>query len=199
MERRAIQNKVELREADNGKTYIEGYGILFNTESQVLRTGTGQEFIETVAPEALKDTDMSDVIGRAEHTNAMLLGRTSSGTMELRVDEVGVYYRIEVPNTTAGRDTLEYIKRGDMRGASFAFPKPKDKVEKRDGMFYRTITSIDKLVDIGPVVNPAYVNTSATYDSVQRSIDAIEEELKETPIKKSGLPLDVKIKAAKLR
>lgn len=194
MEKRIINNEVEIREAD-GKNYITGYGILFNSESQDLGG-----FTEIIEPSALRDADMTDVVGRAEHTNSMLLGRTSSGTMTLEIDERGVKYSIEVPNTTAGKDTLEYIRRGDMKGSSFAFSGVKDTWEKREnGVHKRTITGIRKIHDIGPVVNPAYLDTTAAMRSLEKFEE--KEEVKETPKEEIqvGLTTSEKVKVKRLK
>ena len=41
--------------------------------------------------------------------------------LRLWTDQRGLGYEIDVPDTTAGRDILEYVRRGDVRHSSFAF------------------------------------------------------------------------------
>ena len=183
MEKRVINEVAEVR-AEGDKTYIEGYGILFNNESRDLGG-----FNEVINPDALKEANMSDVIGRAEHDNAYVLGRTTSGTMELSMDDKGIYYRIEAPNTTAGRDIVEYIKRGDMIGSSFAFSGVSDKWTEDDaGKVTRTITDIAKIHDIGPVFSPAYSDTTTAL----RSLEIFKKEIKENEV--IGLRMADKVK-----
>lgn len=210
LNKRYITGDVELRSSDDGKEYFEGYGIVFNKESSVLRSIGGNQFIEIITPEAVRNTDFSDVIGRGEHSNQYVLGRTKSGTMQLTVDEVGVRYRIEKPNTTAGNDFSEYVKRGDITGSSFAFYDAKSDVEKRsDGMLIRRITELPLVVDMGPVFNPAYSDsTSQVYarsvDEFAESTEEVKEtkeEVKETPKEEIqvGLTTSEKVKVKRLK
>lgn len=174
MEKRIIEGKVELRTEDD-KTFIEGVGIVFGVESKNLGG-----FTEVITPDALKNADMSDIIVRAEHDNNYVLGRTRSGTAEVVIKEDGVSYRAEKPNTTAGNDVAEYIRRGDLVGSSFAFSGVKDKWEERkDGSVLRTINSIDKIYDLGPVFNPAYAQTD-----FKVALRSMEEWKKEKEIEK---------------
>ena len=92
----------------------------------------------------------------------MLLARTKDGkgTLTLNIDEKGLYFEFEALNTTMGNDVLENIKAGNIRGCSFAFTISEQKIEEfEDGSMLRTITKIEKLYDVGPVVNPAYEDT----------------------------------------
>ena len=79
LEIRALQTleKVE----DN---VIEGYALKFNKESRDLGG-----FVETISPEALEGVDLTDVRCFMNHDSSKLLGRTSSGTLQLNVDDVG--------------------------------------------------------------------------------------------------------------
>ncbi len=196
MEKRYIENKVEIR-AEDDKTFIEGSGIVFGVESQDLGG-----FTEIIDPRALDGADMSDVIIRTEHDNNFILGRTSSGTAEVSINGDTADYRVEVPNTNAGRDVIELIKRGDINGSSFAFSGVTDDWEERDnGTVLRTITEIRKIHDMSPVVNPAYLQTNNKV--ALRSLDEWKKqegtkEIKEKPTK-VGLSLANKIKLERLK
>ena len=179
---RIIKNDISLRSEGEGQDYIEGYGIVFNKDSVVMRTMSGKKFIERIERSAINDEKLNDVLGLLNHDINLVLGRTSSGTMKLTVDDIGVRYSIQVPNTTAGRDAVEYAKRNDLAGSSFSFSDAKDRVEKRsDGVYLRTITDLSPIYDIGPVFSPAYRDTTSQVEA--RSIDEYKEEIEEIGIK----------------
>src|SRR5678815_5681055 len=132
VERMACAEPIEIRSKGEGHV-IGGYAAVFDTESRVLGGRGG--FREIVRPGAFDRSlrEGNDVIARANHQSELLLGRTSSGTVRLTVDPKGLRYEIDMPDTTAGRDTMEYVRRGDIHESSFAFMTPPkgDSWEKR--------------------------------------------------------------------
>ena len=155
---------VEYRDVDGmKKPVISGYAAVFNTESKVL-----SGFVETIAPTAFDEVLATnpDVIGCFNHDKNMLLGRTSNGTMTLRNDGYGLRYEITPnPNTSVGRDVVEWVKDRTVVGSSFAFSIKKDgtgdswTTDSR-GFRKREVRSIAMLEDCGPVVRPAYASSS---------------------------------------
>lgn len=151
--------------ADGGKT-IEGYGAVFysgsdaGTEYELANWG-GYRILERIMPgafdRAIREKD--DARGLFNHNPSFLLGRVSAGTMRLSVDERGLKYEIDVPDTQMGRDTVISIERGDLSGSSFAFtPRRTVWIEEQD----RDIRQIEdlELFDTGPVTYPAYEATT---------------------------------------
>ena len=66
-------------------------------------------------------------------------------------------YSFDVPDTTAGRDLLVSMKRGDINQSSFAFTVEKDSwSESSKGTEIRTIEKVSRLFDVSPVSIPAY-------------------------------------------
>ena len=66
------------------------------------------------------------------------------GSLTLEIDDKGLKYSFDAPNTALGDELLEGLKRGDITASSFAFKVGKDKWDKRsDGSYLRTICSID--------------------------------------------------------
>src|SRR5437879_4175552 len=53
-----------------------------------------------------------DVCILLNHDPNLILGRTSSGTLQLRADDNGLHYSCDLPNTSTARDLRESIKRG---------------------------------------------------------------------------------------
>jgi HK97 family phage prohead protease len=103
-----------------------------------------------------------DVVALFNHDSNIVLGRTSSGTLELSSDEKGLRYVVTPPVSRA--DVLELIQRRDVRGSSFAFtvdPKNESFRTGEDGKAVRQIREVSGLYDVGPVLVPAYPSTSA--------------------------------------
>ena len=99
----------------------------------------------------------NDVRAFFNHDPNFLLARTSSGTLKLGVDKRGLKYSFDVPDTTAGRDLLVSMKRGDITQSSFAFTVEKDSwTDGEKGTEIRTINKVGRLYDVSPVSIPAY-------------------------------------------
>lgn len=175
LERRLIGEVPGLvvKQDDNGRTVIRGYAAVFESESQDLGG-----FVEIVERGAFDDVMRSnpDVFGKYNHER--VIGRTTSGTMRLAVDERGLRYEIDPPRSAA--DVVELIERGDVRGSSFAFrSKPADETWTRDanGRMIRRIKKFSYLGDAGPVDTPAYLATE-TYVSKRAIEMALAENTK---------------------
>jgi hypothetical protein len=96
---------------------LEGYAAVFGVETRVL------DFDEVIMPGAftLSLSASKDVLALMDHDPRAVLARTKSGTLRLTEDTRGLAFDFAVPNTTAGRDILELVERGDIGGASFGF------------------------------------------------------------------------------
>jgi HK97 family phage prohead protease len=154
---------------------VEGYAAVFGSESEELGW-----FVEEIAPGAFDDVLSDDVRALYNHDENLILARTASGTLELSIDERGLRYAFDAPNTTAGNDLLESIKRGDISQSSFGFRVKEDKWEdmemEQNGKKWfktkRTIMKVERLFDVSPVTFPAYPDT----DVARRSLDARKKE-----------------------
>jgi HK97 family phage prohead protease len=170
---------VELRQR-GGRPVIRGYAARFNSPSLPLSGMFGAPFTERIMPGAFaKSIQNDDVRALVNHDPNQLLGRTKSGTLALREDEHGLFYEITPPDTTAARDVIESIKRGDMDGSSFGFSVPEggdNWVKGEDGKQLREVREV-KLYDISPVTYPAYPSTSVAMRSLFP--DGMPEPVKE--------------------
>lgn len=172
IEKRAFGSNIEIRaEGENETPTISGYASVFNRMSENLGG-----FREIIAPGAFDNVLDNDVRALFNHDANFLLARTASGTLRLSVDEEGLRYEFEPPNTTAGRDLVESMKRGDITQSSFAFTVRSDSWEERDGTMIRTIDKVDRLFDVSPVTYPAYPDASVGLRSLQAFKEAREEE-----------------------
>lgn len=158
--------------AGEGRT-ISGYAIVWNVESRVLASWDGS-FIETIERGAVTDELIaaSDVTALFNHERSQLLARSvnGEGTLKLAVDDTGLRFEFEAPNTTLGNDVLELVKRGDLRGCSFAFTANEEDIEyyRKGEQRYRTVRKLSGIYDVSVVVDPAYTQTSVD----ARSFDA---------------------------
>jgi HK97 family phage prohead protease len=170
LERRQAKGTVEFRaaEGDDGTPVLEGYAAVFNRWSVDLGG-----FRERIAPGAFtKTVREADVVALWNHDDGHLLGRIASGTLTLKVDDHGLRYRVELPDTSTGRDVAELARRGDVQGSSFGFRTIEDRWDEDDeGNLSRTLLEV-ALIDVSPVSRPAYPDTDAHLRSVARAIEA---------------------------
>lgn len=148
---------------------VEGYALLFDTESKPMYGG---ELVERIASTALDGTlERSDVLCVVNHNpdrGVLARFRDGVGSLTLTVDEKGLKYAFEAPNTALGDELVESLKRGDITESSFCFSCKKDKYDKRaDGVYVRTILEIEQLYDVSPVYNPAYAGTKVSLRSFE--------------------------------
>ena len=154
------------RVAEEGSRVIEGYAIVFNRRSRVLYDAKAKKsFVEIIEPRAVTQDllDRMDIKLLFNHDSNHLLGRScyGYGTLSYEIDEYGVKYRCEMPNSVDGDNVLELVKRGDLFGCSFAFLYDKDGYvdEKIDGENVRTVVKMSAVIDFSVVVDPAYWGT----------------------------------------
>ena len=120
-----------------------------------------------------------------------------SGSLELKCDDKGLYYRFDAPNTNLGDELLEYLNRGEIDSSSFAFTVKRDEWTKgEDGKYYRTILEIDQLFDVSPVFSPAYSEASCqkrnTASDYEKQINTLEQRDMDNKEKLNQLEEEIK-------
>lgn len=145
----------------NEKRYIFGYALLFNVEYDY------DYYIEKVAPGALDGANLKDVRILFNHSSDNLLGRTKSGTLTLKIDSKGLFFRAELPDTKTGDEMAELIGRNDLSQCSWGFSLAKDgDVWTRvNGREVRTLTKVRIVYDVSPVTYPACPDTYVSLES----------------------------------
>lgn len=164
-----------IRKADTESRMVEGYALLFDTPSD------GLNFEEVIDREALEGVVLrSDVFALLNHSKERgILARSinGEGSLTLEVDEKGLMYRFDAPNTALGNELLENLRRGEINQSSFAFDVESDKWERKsDGTWKRTINKIGHLYDVSPVYNAAYSKTSVYMRGKEIEEKRLEEE-----------------------
>lgn len=168
-----VRTQIELRTKEGAKMPgLRGYTAVFNSRSEPL--GFFEDFIEFIAPGAFAKTIVeSDIRALFNHDANFIFGRSrgngATNTLVLSEDTEGLEFEVdELPNSTTGRDLAENVERGDVDGCSFGFRTIKDSwnyevsTEDRENGIeaYRTLEEV-RLFDVGPVVYPAYPETTA--------------------------------------
>ena len=141
----------ETREAD-GNLYIDGYFAVFNSEYWVR-----DDAFETIDPGAFSLETDTDVRALTNHDTTLVLGRTTAGTLQLRVDEKGLWTRTNLGLTEKARDMLEDIKVRNYTQMSFSFTVDEDDYD--EATHTRIIRAFRKLYDISAVAFPANPGT----------------------------------------
>ena len=130
---------------------IEGYAATFSATADL------GAFRERIAPGAFRSALSGDILALLDHDAGKVLGRTRTGTLELREDDKGLAFSLDLPDTAAGRDVMALAARGDLGGMSFGFRVPEGG-EAWEGDT-RTLRAID-LKEISVVSAwPAYEGT----------------------------------------
>lgn len=188
---RVIDGQVELRmdgDDENAKPKVRGYAAVFGKESENL--GNDQyQFREIIEPGAFSDVLGDDVRALLNHDPNFILARSKGGAGTLRIgqDDTGLWYEFDAPDTQAGRDLMESLKRGDIDQSSFSFTV-KDNGQKweetREGdgptIIKRTIQKIARLFDVSPVTYPAYPDATVALRSLSEFCEAKPEPEKPT-------------------
>lgn len=165
----------ELRVDDGEKPKITGYAAIFNSLSNDLGG-----FREQILPGAFRDvlSANGEILALMNHDPRQVVARRSTGTLSLREDPKGLYVEVTPPNTTIGRDLVENIRVGNIRGMSFHFNKPTDTWERRSGDRIRTISRVGEVREVTFTAIPCYTETTA---QVRSMLDKFDAEDKATP------------------
>ncbi|MEE2568598.1 HK97 family phage prohead protease [Pseudarthrobacter sp. J64] len=185
LELRNISRPVEFRATDTGPGILTGYAAVFNRFSQNLGG-----FVEQVDPAAFTKSlsDGVPVVARFNHEDNLLLGTTDARTLTLEIDGTGLRYEVQLPDTTAGRDVRVLAERGDLSHSSFAFRTLADDWSfTPEGFPLRTLLAV-QLVDVAPVTNPAYRDTTtglrSLADHLHLGIDLVKEAAEKDELRK---------------
>ena len=145
----------ETREAD-GERLIEGYFALFDSAYWLWETA--YETIDAGAFDLQRDTDIRAL---TNHDTTLVLGRTTAGTLSLRIDDRGLWGTVRI--NSADQDAVnlyERVKRGDVSQCSFGFDILDDQPELRDdGITVWHLRSV-RLYEVSVCTFPAYTETA---------------------------------------
>lgn len=144
-----------VRDAD-GERVIEGYFAVFDGTYQLWPGAT-----ESVDEHAFDDCMQDDIRALIDHNTRLVLGRTTAGTLTLRVDARGLWGRIVInPEDADAMSLYARVKRGDVSQCSFGFDilDEERSIEESTGDVHWTIKKV-KLYEVSCVTFPAYTTT----------------------------------------
>lgn len=155
---------------------ITGYAIVFDSQSVDLGG-----FREIIRAEAVNRSvnGGADIRALVDHDTGKVIGRTTAGTLALRKDKRGLRADINPPDTTAGRDIVESVSRGDISGMSFGFRVLDDEWHLEEGMPIREVLDME-ISEVSIVAFPAYEGTDVGV--AQRSLQQFKASQKGSSI-----------------
>ena len=165
-------------EGEEKAVAIEGYAAVFNS-----KTSIGGWFDEVIEPGAFSRSlsDNGDIRALFNHNWDNVLGRTKSQTLELREDEKGLNFKVELPDTSVARDLTISMERGDINQCSFGFFITDEEWNYNVEPELRTIKEFE-LFEISIVSIPAYDDTEASLvrsKEIGKSIEARTKLIKQ--------------------
>lgn len=177
---RSAPTSFSARSDDDGPV-IEGYFAVFNSDYEIWPGAT-----EQVAPDAFNNCLDLDVRALCDHMTNLVLGRTSAGTLELRVDEKGLWGRIKINEQDSDAMNLyARVQRGDVSQCSFGFDiLDEEYIDNRDGSCTWILHDV-YLWEVSVVTFPAYAETSVEARKkdreaeLKRQLELRKKQLKE--------------------
>jgi HK97 family phage prohead protease len=170
---------LERAEGDDGMT-LSGHGAVFN-EWTTIDSWEGR-FRERISPGAFKKTlqeNGSRVRLQFDHGQHPLIGSLPIGSIrKLKEDSRGLFVEARLADNWLVQPVREAIENESIDGMSFRFSVVAERWDKEDDdMPERTITEV-RLMELGPVVWPAYDGTDVGVRSLElaRSLMAADDD-----------------------
>lgn len=167
---------------DNSDKILEGYFIRFNEETELMK-GMYEEVDSNSISKSLENNDIRFLFN---HDTGVVLGRTGNKTLELKVDEEGLFGRATInQNDKQAMDILARVERGDINACSFGFNILDEEVVNRDDGSVKFVLKDIDLHEVSVVTFPAYPTTSIQARKKdlkqykQRKLDSLKSKLKE--------------------
>lgn len=203
-----MNNKVELRnfnfevramKDEERGAFLEGTPIVYEEWTDL------GWYDERIADGALAEADLRDVRFLVNHNTDMIpLARSRNNnersTMQMTIEDgVGMHIRVKLDteNNSEARSLYSAVERGDISGMSFMFLVDADSWDDIDSDHpKRTITAIEKVMEVSAVTFPAYEQTSIStrgldgaLESAKISLEEVKAEIRAIEIKKRKLQI----------
>lgn len=175
---------IEIREAPEGTDYIgvlEGYAAVFESNSVEFESFDGP-WVEQVERGAFKRSleTRQDVKALWSHDSSQIIAR-SPNTLKLEEDERGLHIEMSLVDTNLNRDLLANVRGGNVDSMSFGFEVIEDEFQRskdKNVPSKRTLKDVE-LYEVSAVVWPAYPDTKLAERSVEKFLQAQEEDARE--------------------
>ena len=196
VELRAFNFEVRAEQDEQHGNILTGRPIVYDQKTDL---GWYDEIIEQGA---LADTDLRDVRFLVNHNTDMIpLARSrnnnANSTMQMSIDEEGMLIRVDldVENNSEAKNLYSAVERGDIDGMSFMFTVDGDKWDDIESDHpTRTITKIERVLEVSAVTFPAYEQTSisargldSALDNAKSSLENVKTEARARELKKQKI------------
>ena len=190
---------------DESSRVISGVAIVFDSLSREMYDEKGRPFVERVSRDAISEDFLTsqDVILNIDHDNSRMLARYNKGegTLRLFLQEDGVHFEFEAPQTALGDEVLYNVRHGNLFECSFACYINRNDISRHtEGtQTVHVIERIATLLDVSIVLRAAYPATEVTARSlafeekeeeVRKEEERLEEERKASILAELDTKLD---------
>ena len=189
------QNEVEvrsfafqLRAADpsrnpgmDPKKGLAGHAAVFGVRTQ-LYPGMTEEIDPAAFDSSLKDDDIYMCFN---HNPDIVLCGTKNGSLRFAPDAEGLGFDSDIVGTHAGADAYELVRAGIITEMSFGFIIKREEWDESDPNIIHRIIKEVRLLEISPVLFPAYTTTSV--------MARAQNELAEFRSRRNNLPKEPEV------
>lgn len=155
---------------------LEGYAAVFDSPT-VIHKINGVEYKEIIDRNAFKNASFSDCCLKYNHKDEVpILARTRGGSLKIDVDDIGLFFKAKLFNTSTSRDVYSLVKQGGLDKCSFAFTIAPNGDSYDSDTKTRTIHAIEKVWDCSIVNVPAYDDTKVYARSLVEFFEAEAEK-----------------------
>jgi len=189
-----FQARAQEVEGQSPELWAEGYATRFDSPTMLFEDD-GIEYFEQISRDAFADCKMDDVIFNYNHSGKVM-ARTRNKTLQLAVDNDGLFIRARLDGTEEGRTLYDEISKGYIDRMSFRFTVGSEAFDYQNHMW--TVLRIKRLYDVSAVDIPAYEDTSI--DARKADAEAVAREYRhkvDTELARRKLELKLKITGGK--
>ena len=170
--------------------WVEGYAAKFNSET-VLFEYDGIEYKEQIARDAFSECKMDDVIFNYNHSGRVM-ARTRNKTLQLNIDDTGLFIRARLDGTEEGRSLYSDIQNGYIDRMSFRFSIGQEAYDYQNHQW--TVLRVKRLYDVSAVDIPAYEDTAIEARRADAEAVAREHQHKvDTELARKRLEIKLKL------
>lgn len=179
---------------EGGKRTIGGYAVVFNALSENL--GFSIEVREQIKPGAFAESLARDQqMAFWNHNTDMPIGSTKNKSLRLQEDEHGLKFELDLPDTSIGRDVFQNVREGIVDSMSFGFQIQDEHDEEitlaSEPSLPVVVTVLRaKLIEVSPVVFPAYPQTEVEARSREEKITKRMQTIRENAAEKPTESID---------
>lgn len=159
----AAVHPVTLVRTEGKPTTVRGYAAVFyRADNPGTEYWLFKDLVERVGKQAFDRAiqEKDDARALFNHDPNQVMGRLSAGTLRLKVDDIGLGYEFDLPDSPNGKNLETSLERKDVTGSSFAFDLLAAQYSEERDFYVREMLDV-RLYDVGPVTFPAYSAATA--------------------------------------